>query len=102
MSCESCRKTDGKPSDGKGQSVPFVVHESAQARNERTVKRLVIAIIVLALLWFATIGIGIYAWMQYDYTGEETVTDYTQDGEGLNIIGNRNTAGIYNGTNFDD
>ena len=102
MSCESCRKTDGKHSDGKGQSVPFVVHESAQARNERTVKRLVIAIIVLALLWFATIGIGIYAWMQYDYTSEETVTEYTQDGEGMNIIGNRNTAGIYDGTSLDD
>lgn len=95
MSCESCRKTDDKHSDGKGQSVPFVVHESAMARNERTVKRLVIALIVLALLWFATIGIGVYAWMQYDYSSKETVTEYKQDGEGLNIIGDRNTAGIY-------
>jgi hypothetical protein len=102
MSCESCKQSERKPSDGKGQSVPFVVHESAQARNERTVKRLVIALIVAIALIFASNAAWLYAWMQYDYTGEETVTEYTQDGEGLNIIGNRNTAGIYNGTDFDD
>lgn len=102
MSCESCRKTDGKHSDGKGQSVPFVVHESAMARNERTVKRLVVALIVAIALIFASNAIWLYAWMQYDYTGEEAVTEYTQDGEGLNIIGNRNTAGIYDGTDFDN
>lgn len=98
MSCESCKK----PSEGKGQSVPFVVHESAQARNERTVKRLVVALIVAIALIFASNAAWLYAWMQYDYTSEETVTEYTQDGEGLNIIGNRNTAGIYDGTNVDD
>lgn len=102
MSCESCRKTDGKHSDGKGQSVPFVVHESAQARNERTVKRLVVALIVAIALIFASNAAWLCAWMQYDYTSEETVTEYTQDGEGLNIIGNRNTAGIYDGADFDD
>ena len=98
MSCESCRKTDGKPSDGKGQSVPFVVHESAQARNERTVKRLVVAIIVLALLWFATIGIGIYAWMQYDYTGEESVVDVDAKDGMANYIGN--DGDIVNGSDY--
>ena len=87
--CDACKETK------KTEPVPYIVHESAQARNERTVKRLVIALIVLALLWFATIGIGVYAWMQYDYSSEETVTEYKQDGEGLNIIGDRNTAGIY-------
>ena len=94
--CDVCKEIK------TAEPVPYIVHESAMARNERTVKRLVIALIVLALLWFATIGIGIYAWMQYDYTSEETVTEYTQDGEGMNIIGNRNTAGIHDGTNFDD
>lgn len=87
--CDVCKEIK------KTEPVPYIVHESAQARNERTVKRLVIALIVLALLWFATIGIGVYAWMQYDYSSEETVTEYKQDDEGLNIIGDRNTAGIY-------
>lgn len=102
MSCESCRKTDGKHSDGKGQSVPFVVHESAMARNERTVKRLVIALIAAIVLIFASNAIWLYAWMQYDYSGEGTATEYKQDGEGLNIIGDRNTAGIYDEPERDD
>lgn len=102
MSCESCRKTDGKHSDGKGQSVPFVVHESAMARNERAVKRLVIALIAAIVLIFASNAIWLYAWMQYDYSSEGTVTEYKQDGEGLNIIGDRNTAGIYDEPERDD
>lgn len=102
MGCESCKKTDGKPADGKGQSVPFVVHESAMARNERTVKRLVIALIAAIVLIFASNAAWLYAWMQYDYSSEETVTEYKQDGEGLNIIGDRNTAGIYDGPERDD
>jgi hypothetical protein len=72
------------------------------ARNERTVKRLVVALIVVVCLWFATIGVGVYAWLQYDYTSEEIVTEYKQDGEGLNIIGDRNNAGIYDGTERND
>lgn len=87
--CDACKEIK------TAEPVPYIVHESAQARNERTVRRLVIALIVLALLWFATIGIGVYAGMQYDYSSKETVTEYKQDGECLNIIGDRNTAGIY-------
>lgn len=102
MSCESCKKTDGKPSDGKNQSVPFVVHESAMARNERAVKRLIVALVIAIALIFASNAIWLYAWLQYDYSSEETVTEYKQDGEGLNIIGDRNTAGIYDETERDD
>ena len=97
--CDACKEV--KTAD----PVPYIVHESAMARNERTVKRLVVALIaaiVLELLWFATIGIGVYAWMQYDYSSEETVTEYKQDDEGLNIIGDRNTAGIYDEPECDD
>lgn len=86
MSCESCKK------DSPG-SVPYVVHEAAQARGERANKRLVIALIVVVLLWFATVALGVWAWTRYDYCSE--VETYTQDGEGLNIIGDRNTASLY-------
>lgn len=86
MSCESCKK----PSDGKGQSVPFVVHESAMARNERTVKRLVIALIIAIALIFASNAIWLYAWMQYDYTSDMTTSEINVDGkDGIaNYIGN--------------
>ena len=32
----------------------------------------------------------LYAWMQYDYSGYSNSQDYSQDGEGLNIIGSGN------------
>jgi hypothetical protein len=94
--CDACKEIK------KTEPVPYIVHESAQARNERTVKRLVIALIVAIVLIFASNAIWLYAWMQYDYESEETVTEYKQDGEGLNIIGDRNTAGIYDESERDD
>ena len=92
MDCKECTN--------KPESVPYIVHESAMARNERSVKRLVIALIVAIALIFASNAAWLYAWCQYDYSSQDTV--YTQDGEGVNIIGNRNTAGIYDGTDGTD
>lgn len=46
--CNSCKENRRDP-------VPYLVFESAQARNERTVKRLVAVIIVMAL---AVISLG--------------------------------------------
>lgn len=90
--CDACKEIK------KAEPVPYIVHESAQARNERAVKRLVIALIVLALLWFATIGIGVYAWMQYDYSSDMTTSEVNVDGkDGIaNYIGN--DGDINNGT----
>ena len=90
MDCESCKSK--KPVE----PVPYIVHESAMARNERTVKRLVIALIVAISLIFASNAAWLWAWMQYDYTSTESVVEYQQDGQGLNIIGDRNTAGVFN------
>lgn len=85
--CDACKEIK------KTEPVPYIVHESAMARQERHIKRLVIALIVAIALIFASNAAWLYAWCQYDYSGKETV--YDQDGEGLNIIGDRNTAGIY-------
>lgn len=95
MDCQNCkeRKT--------AEPVPYIVHESAMARNERTIKRLVIALIIAVALIFASNAAWIYVWQLYDYASEETVYTYTQDGEGWNIIGDRNEAGIH-GTIGDD
>lgn len=90
--CDACKEIK------TAEPVPYIVHESAQARNERTVKRLVIALIVLALLWFATIGIGVYAWMQYDYTNEESVVDVDANDGVANYIGN--DGDIVNGADY--
>ena len=67
-------------------SVPFIVHEGIVSRQERTIKRLVIALIITITLMFVTNCIWIYYEMQF-----ETVT-YSQDGEGINNV-NTGTQG---------
>lgn len=67
-------------------NVPFIVHEGIVSRQERTIKRLVIALIITISLMFVTNCIWIYYEMQY-----ETVT-YNQDGEGINNV-NTGTQG---------
>lgn len=74
--------------------VPFVVFESVQARQERCIKRLWIAVIVSIL----SLLISNVAWLWYinQYDFESYSYEYLQDGKGLNIIGDNN--GVYNGT----
>lgn len=64
------------------RDVPFLVYESAQARAERTIKRLIIALIMTIILLFLSNAFWIHEWSQYDF---ETVS-YAQDGTGLNSI----------------
>lgn len=87
--CESCK---GKEAHAP-ESVPYIVHESSMARMERQIKRLWIALIVSVCLLFASNAAWLYAWCQYDYSGEETI--YQQDGEGTNIIGDSNEVDNY-------
>lgn len=60
--------------------VPFAVHESALSFARETVNRLWIAVILLAVLLFAS-NVG---WLIYE-AQFETIS-YQQDGEGLNNI----------------
>lgn len=71
-------------------NVPYIVYEGAQAKNERTVKRLVIALVIAIALIFASNIAWLHFMSQYEYSGTETTTTYTQDGEGTNIIGDSN------------
>lgn len=64
--CENCK---GKEAHAP-ESVPYIVHESAMARAERTAKRLWITIIVLIFLLVGTNC----AWLWYESQFEETTT----------------------------
>ena len=56
MSCETCKNKTTTP-----DSVPYIVHESAMARAERTAKRLWITnLILIFLLVGAIIGFAYY------------------------------------------
>lgn len=71
-------------------NVPYIVYESAVASHERITKRLFFALIFCIVLLFVSNALWLYHWCQYDYTSTETT--YTQDGEGLNIIGDSNNV----------
>ena len=61
-------------------NVPFIVHEGIVSRQERTIKRLIVALIIAISLMFVTNCIWIYYEMQF-----ETIT-YSQDGKGINNV----------------
>ena len=83
--CETCK---GKEAHAP-ESVPYIVHESSMARMERQVKRGWIALIVAVCMLFVSNAAWLYAWMQYDYSSEETIVDVnSDDGGNANYIGN--------------
>lgn len=71
--------------------VPYIVYESSMARSERHVRRLLWTLLVVVILLAATNLAWMYMWNNYDYTGYT----YSQDGEGINLIGDRNGVDYY-------
>lgn len=66
-------------------------HEVFAAFAERTIKRLTVIIIVLLSLWAGTVGLFVWYLNQYEFVDY----DYTQDGAGVNIMGNQNGVEYY-------
>lgn len=79
MDCKTCKENRQNV-----EPVPYIVHESAMARMERTTKRLWILLILTVSLLVATNG----AWIWYESQWEtvETWQDVWQeaDGDGSN------------------
>lgn len=82
--------------------IDLVVFESIMARNERQFKRMWVALIVMALVVVAAIGALFLQHKyyldylsQYDFESTSFEYDYSQDGRGLNIIGNSNEVTGY-------
>ena len=70
------------------KDIPYIVFESVQTKNDILVRRLVKALVLAIILLFISNAAWLYAWCQYDYSSTETT--YTQDGKGVNIIGDSN------------
>lgn len=84
--CESCGKRPPEP-------VPYVVHESDMARQERTIKRLWILLLVLIVLFVGSNAWWI--WRESQFADEYyEITQENEDGYN-NFIGN--DGDIYNG-----
>lgn len=95
-SCKGCKETMME-NVKTPETIPYLAYEGAMARNERAVKRLVIALILAISMIFASNGIWLYCWMQYDYSSEEIVTVDGKDGV-ANYIGN--DGDITNGKDY--
>lgn len=84
--CNNCNTAENQ-----NVNVPYVVHEASVARQERQIKRMWIALIVLAVAWFLTnmIWIGVFNSYDYSSTTEEIIVEQdAQDGGNANYIGN--------------
>jgi hypothetical protein len=87
--CKECKEK--RVEVNTPENVPYIVHEAAMARNERHVKRLVVALVVAIVLAFAT-NVG---WLIYE-SQFETIT-YEQDGEGINNVNYGDQGDLNNG-----
>ena len=78
--------------------VPYIVYEGEMARQERHTKRLIVMLIIMLVLFFASNMAWLYVWNQYEYVDEDVTVD-SQDGGNANYIGNAGDIinGISNG-----
>lgn len=73
--------------------IPYIVHESALMRAEKTIKRLtIISILAIVLMFISNI-----AWM-YECTQFDTIAySYEQDGQGVNNVNLGSQGDVLNG-----
>ena len=76
MDCNTCREKRADP-------VPYIVHESAMARQERTVKRLWIILLVTIVLLVGTNALWVY--YESQFTDETWTYEATTDGGGTAV-----------------
>ena len=62
-------------------NVPYMVYEGTIARFERTVKRLVIVIVITVVSLFASNIAWLYAWNMYDYESTNIIVDGESNGD---------------------
>lgn len=83
--CNNCTPTD------INVIVPYVVHEAEVSRQERQIKRMWVALIVLIVALFLTN----MAWIGYE-SQFETIS-YEQDGDGVNNVNLGQQGDVING-----
>ena len=62
------------------KDVPYIVYESEAARHERTVKRLLTALLITILLMVGTNLAWLYVWNQYDFSSETYTVESDESG----------------------
>ena len=81
-------------------TVPYIVHEAAQARSDRIIKRKDITIVIISVAAIIALFLTAYlidkGWRDYFSECNIVNYEYAQDGEGVNIVGDSNGVD-YNG-----
>lgn len=70
----------------KEKNVPYFIHEGMMARDERTIKRLIIALMITVGLLFLSNMAWLYYWNQYEYVTED-IDLISRDGGNASFIG---------------
>ena len=83
------------------KDVPYIVYESEAARHERTVKRLIVALIMTICLLVASNMAWLWAFNQYDITSETYTVDAGDDSN-ANYLEAGNDGEINNGSESTD
>ena len=86
--CSNCNNEKTTP-----EAVPYIVHESAMVRAERSAKRLWVVVILLIVMLVATNG----AWIWYESQFETVVTTEEYQVEQNTEDGGNNSSIIENG-----
>ena len=86
-SCDECKQS---------KNVSWAYVELLNDGHKASIKRLIAVVIILVISLLISNLAWLYVWQQYDY---ETI-EYSQDGRGINIIGNDNESRQY-GTDFE-
>lgn len=87
MDCTTCKE------NRHVEPVPYIVHEAAMARLERTIKRLWILLIVMLILFVGTNA----GWIIYESQFEVIETTSTQIEQDTRGYGNNYVVGDING-----
>lgn len=96
--CTGCKNIKTKKAE-LPENIPYIAYDMAQARNERHIKRMIVALIVAIALMFASNMAWLLVFNSYDYASEtysEEVLVDSDDGGTANYIGNN--GDINNGT----
>lgn len=90
--CKTCTGCKEKKTKAElPENIPYIAYDMAQARNERHIKRMIVALIVAVALMFATNIAWLCVWNSYEFYGEtytEEVSVDSGDGGNANYIGN--------------
>lgn len=68
-----------------GINVPYIVYEGAEAKSERIIRRLIIALILSIILTFASNIFWIYEFCEFDF--EDTITTVDANDGTANYVG---------------